>query len=192
MAVNFLAELSPTLREKTKKTAARKALVIAHLTDQYELPDGGADAVVALLKEEGGELPSLNRSAVYEDRDPSRTAYVYLNADPEVRGLMDAKRSVRRKGEDRENIWGSIPSCKIILISAHGRMCRKNFLPCRRLLHRHLFRLRPRQKFRRTRFSQRYSLHRRNWMVNCGVSPFRSNASMRVSKYGSIRYKRKQ
>lgn len=95
MAVNFLAELSPTFREKTKKTATRKALVVAHLTDRYELPDGGADAVVALMREESRDLPSLNRSAVYEDRDPSRTAYVYLDAGPEVRDLMDAKRSVK-------------------------------------------------------------------------------------------------
>lgn len=91
MAVDFLTLLSPTWQKKVKQTASRKGLIAACLTDEYELPHGGADTVIETLRRSGYD-EDINRSKVYEDRDAFRKAYRYFRGDAKVAQEVEANR----------------------------------------------------------------------------------------------------
>lgn len=84
MARDYLGILSPTWNKKTAKTRRKKQLLVGCLTDTYDLPDGGANEIIELLRREGHGA-HLSRSAVYLDRDMYQLPYRYLHRDEEVR-----------------------------------------------------------------------------------------------------------
>lgn len=98
MARDFLSPLSETFLKKARHTVGRKRKFVGVLDDAYDLPSGGADQAIAMLRE-GGYAKKLNRGIVYEDRLAYKLPYVYLHGDADLRKQMDDRRADPEKTE---------------------------------------------------------------------------------------------
>lgn len=95
MAQDFLTALSPSFARKTRRTRERKEMIVACLTDVYDLPTGGADYVITTVRQKG-YVDRISSDIVYEDKDAYRMSYLYYHGDIGIKKQADEKRTGRK------------------------------------------------------------------------------------------------
>ena len=98
MAQDFLSLLSPAFTKKARRTIGRKQKIVAILDAYFNLPPGGTDEAIAMLRE-NENCENITSTIIYEDRYIYKLAWEYFHCDDERRAWINTRRTDPEKTE---------------------------------------------------------------------------------------------